>query len=102
MSYCRWGADSDVYVYEDCAGGWTTHVCNRRKKAEFSPTQDTTIKDFMDGYAEIGLPSDGGDYYDETPTQCADRLELLRNEGYIVPQYAIDSLREEAKEAPQG
>jgi hypothetical protein len=33
MSYCRWSSNDfqcDVYVYEDVAGGWTTHVaCNR-------------------------------------------------------------------------
>lgn len=35
MSYCRWSSDffqCDVYVYEDVAGGWTTHVAGRRLK----------------------------------------------------------------------
>jgi hypothetical protein len=35
MSYCRWSSDHfecDVYVYEDCGGGWTTHVAGRRQK----------------------------------------------------------------------
>ncbi len=35
MSYCRWSSDDgqcDVYVYEDVAGGWTTHVASRRIK----------------------------------------------------------------------
>ncbi len=34
MSYCRWSSDNwmcDVYVYEDCAGGWTTHVAGRKR-----------------------------------------------------------------------
>lgn len=26
MAYCRFGGDSDVYVYEAVYGGWTTHV----------------------------------------------------------------------------
>jgi hypothetical protein len=33
MSYCRFSSDnfmSDVYVYEDCMGGWTTHVAGNR------------------------------------------------------------------------
>mgnify|MGYP000935111319 FL=1 len=33
MSYCRFSSDNfrcDVYVYEDCYGGWTTHVAGRR------------------------------------------------------------------------
>lgn len=33
MSYCRWSSDnfsSDVYVYENCGGGCTTHVAGNR------------------------------------------------------------------------
>jgi hypothetical protein len=46
----------------------------------------------------IGLPHDGGSFNDSTPGECADTLERLRAIGYIVPQYAIDSLREEEAE----
>lgn len=46
----------------------------------------------------IGLPHDGHGFCDETPNACADRLEYLRALGYKVPQYAIDSLREEAED----
>lgn len=34
MSYCRFSSDnwrSDVYVYEDVSGGWTTHVASRKR-----------------------------------------------------------------------
>jgi hypothetical protein len=34
MSYCRWSSMNwmcDVYVYEDCGGGWTTHVAGNRR-----------------------------------------------------------------------
>ena len=37
-------------------------------------------------------------YNDETPGDCANRLEYLRELGYKVPQYAVDALREEADE----
>jgi hypothetical protein len=33
MSYARWSSDnfrSDVYVYEDASGGWTTHVASKK------------------------------------------------------------------------
>ena len=43
----------------------------------------------------IGLPCDGESFNDSTPGECADTLERLRGMGYIVPQYAIDALREE-------
>ena len=41
MSYCRWSSMNwmcDVYVYEDVAGGWTTHVASNRKL--FPPIPD--------------------------------------------------------------
>lgn len=34
MSYCRWSSSnwrSDVYVYEHCEGGFTTHVAGRKR-----------------------------------------------------------------------
>ena len=64
MSYCRFGWDSsEVYVYADVSGGWTTHVAG------------------------------AGSFNDPTAAACADRLESLRKEGVSVPQYAIDELR---------
>jgi hypothetical protein len=66
VSYCRFGDDSDVYVYR-AALGWTTHVS------------------FVDGGT-----------LDATATDCANRLEQLRQEGRQVPQRAIDRLRREA------
>lgn len=52
MSYCRFSTDyfeCDVYVYEDVAGGWTTHVAGRKQvatvpqhiKATLPPTGDS-------------------------------------------------------------
>lgn len=43
----------------------------------------------------IGLSYDGANFNDGDPGECADRIESLRVIGYIVPQYAIDALREE-------
>ena len=151
MSYCRWSSDHfecDVYVYEDCSGGWTTHVAGRRRKNKLPdeikamyPSRDDeewvekymaaekasrewyesqpcdeyacnylqpdgttkpgtmkTLKDseYID-LAEIG-PEAGESYNDPSPGECADRLERLRTRGFNVPQYAIDTLREEQAE----
>ena len=49
-------------------------------------------------FKSLNLPHDGEYFTDNTAGECADRLERLRDIGYIVPQYAIDSLRGEAKE----
>ncbi len=47
----------------------------------------------------IGLPFDGKSFNDDTAAQCADRLSWLRAMGYSVPQYAIDTLRDEDADA---
>jgi hypothetical protein len=104
----------DVYVYEDCGGGWTTHVAGNRltKKAPELPSIETCTQEewaaayrrqgeWLDKEAvheSIGLPEDGNTFNDPTPGACADRLEELRDMGYNVPQYAIDALREEDEE----
>lgn len=116
MSYCRWSSDDfqcDVYVYEDCAGGWTTHVAGRKHvlTKKLPPHVDMSdIKKWMERdkkvsrilekskLVQIGLPYDGETFNDPTPGECADRLESLREIGYRVPQYAIDALIEEAGE----
>ena len=125
MSYCRWSDNDhrcDVYVYADCDGGWTTHVASNRYvflrslPAAVDLPEDFTEAQFnvwfereqtvsamcreaseVDSFEDIGLPHDGARFNDPTPAACADRLEQLRNLGYLVPQYAIDELRDEAE-----
>lgn len=114
----------DVYVYESTYGGFTTHVAARRRiippipnvHIRFNSKRPALINKLIYSFATfwynnvhmmslrfiplrpIGLPHDGENFCDETPSECADRLEKLRAIGYNVPQYAIDALREEAKE----
>jgi len=114
MSYCRWSSNDfrcDVYVYEDCRGGWTTHVAGRRRV--FTEPIPDSIPFGEEGYWEryekvmgmveearlepIGLPHDGETFNDETPGEAATTLIMLRDAGYIVPGYAIDALLEEAE-----
>ena len=114
MSYCRFSSDDfqcDVYVYEDCAGGWTTHVAGRRhvfkeplpadvplENKEAWVKRHARVMELIDSaeLVDIGLQFDGETFNDPTPGECADRLEMLRAAGYNVPQYAIDQLRDEA------
>ena len=113
MSYARWNTGSDVYVYEHCDGGWRTHVASARHVGQtpfpelppewwLLPVDEVMAQHKqqqawyqMATTAPIGLPHDGKDYLDETPGECADRLEWLRAEGYQVPQGAIEALRDE-------
>lgn len=119
MSYCRWSSLdfwSDVYVYEDAGGGWTTHVAGcahaveepMPKPVPCDPHDDekwdawfervAKVREVLDRseLCDIDLPSAGRRFNDPTPGECADRLESLRAEGFIVPQYAVDDLRAEA------
>ena len=46
----------------------------------------------------IGLPYDGMSFNDHTAAEAAYRLLALKEVGYHVPQFAIDSLLAEAAE----
>ena len=111
MSYCRWSSDDfqcDVYCYEDCSGGWTTHVAGRKRI--FAEPLPEKIEFGEDGYWErhekvdkmveaaelvpIGLPHDGETFNDPTAEEAAKTLKMLRGAGYRVPQDAVDSLLE--------
>lgn len=121
MSYCRWSCDDyqcDVYCYAHVDGFFAIHVARSR----VTPSAETRPADIgawwtrgTEGIAEfvtremaveawlatgerrpIGLPHDGASFEEPDAASCADRLEYLRGVGYNVPQYAIDSLREEA------
>jgi hypothetical protein len=127
MSYCRWSSDDfqcDVYVYESTGDFWSTNVKGRRRiippdvLASFPVVTDDdaasrfarhrAVMRWMDAtepqwFDLSHLPSAGESFRDDTPGECADRLEALRAEGLNVPQYAIDALREEqAEKARQG
>lgn len=117
---------SDVYVYEDCDGGWVTHVAGRRyvftepmpPPVDIDASDRSTLRDQVAAWIQrdklvdeirarhelqpIGLPHDGGSFRDPTPGACCDRLLDLRSMGYTVPQGAIDALREEQAEADGG
>lgn len=126
MSYCRWSTNDyqcDVYVYEDASGGWTTHVARRRWTyttplpepvsipRHASPDEDwrvwavrDSVVTRMHGKPAHGYWTDlpesvaGRTFSHDTPGECADNLEALRDAGLNVPQDAIDTLREEDNE----
>lgn len=115
MSYCRFGMSSDVYCYANMYGGYTTHVAGNRLHG--TPPDRPSIHAFARGemtaeeYVErnsafhkwcqtadrkpIGLPHDGASFDDSGPHEALARLESLRADGYLVPDCALESLREE-------
>lgn len=118
MSYCRWSSDNgycDLYVYEDVQGGWTSHVAARRRPpgAPRDPMYAFMaggVKEYMSAMDEwnkwaqsvtmidIDHPEAGTSFNHDTPGECAENLKRLRAEGFVVPEYAINSLMEEEAE----
>lgn len=115
MSYCRFGDDSDVYVYSDaCVGGWSTHIAARRRirpltedcpskedfeneevwKAAHRAWMERVFSD--DNYEELQLPPEGDYYHTETVADTIDLLKRLQGLGYVVPVRAFDRLQWEA------
>lgn len=121
MSYCRWSSDnfeSDIYCYASIEDYFSINVASIRYVSD-TPKPEITIrldkdmdvqefqrqnKALSDWIAQadrvpIGLPYDGESFSEDDAAGAAARLIELKELGYHVPQYAIDALLEEAKEA---
>lgn len=120
MSYCRFSTNDyqcDVYVYSSVGDFIAIHVASNRQTPDTPPPPsighwwscgEQGIADYMDrqraveawlNTAErktIGLPYDGETLQATDEADAAEQLEMLRDLGYIVPQYVIDTLKEEA------
>ena len=116
MSYCRWSSDNwrcDLYCYEDCAGGYITHVAGRHlKNPEILPqlplklTLDNLNEwheihnkqlDLLENaeYEPIGLPYDNETFNDPDLQSFLERVISLKGMGYHVPNYVIEDIKEE-------
>lgn len=129
MSYCRWSSENgycDVYVYESVYGGWVTHVASLRRppgrpvgymeetyrqiSAGGSTDHEAAKKrgdeqrawDETHPLEPIGIDGFEESYCHDSPGECADNLEAMKAAGFMVPQYAIDALREEQDEMEAG
>lgn len=120
------GFKCDVYVYES-QYGYTCHVAGRKivnfneappipSFFDYMPKPEDKLKDediqdyikkrrvwedWFDNRAiheNIGLEFDGETINTESATSMANELTMLKEMGYQVPQYAIDSLYEEGLE----
>jgi hypothetical protein len=116
MSYCRFSSDnwkSDVYAWADCGGGYRTEVAANRIVGDVPPIPrfDSVSKEefiaamkaqseFLDDCKRenIGLSRDGQGFHDDTPQELLERFLSLREEGYHVPDSAIECVREEVLE----
>lgn len=113
MSYCRFSTNafrSDVYCYKHARGGYRIEVAANRLDIdrESLPDEPEDLHEYIRWYDEelspkideaerrpIGLPRDGDSVHVSTPGEATEELRALREEGYHVPQKAIDQLHEE-------
>ena len=116
MSYCRWSSDDfscDIYCYESEVG-YMIHVASHRvvgdipklpvwskeNYAEWSKSYHKQVRFIETSKREpINLPCAGKTFCLDNAADCAYKLIELKDMGYNVPQYAIDSLLEEYLES---
>lgn len=73
MAYARWGCDgSDVYVFMDVTGGFTCCCCE-------------LVGENRSNFATKG--------------EMVEHLLKHREAGHVVPEYAIESIRNETEDA---
>lgn len=114
MSFCRFSTNDfqcDLYCYEDCNGGFTTHIAKRRpifteplpepvefkegKVAAWMVRHNKVMEMVMScEFVTIDLPYSGQRFNDATVKEFCDRLIELRSIGYIFPFHIIDELSE--------
>lgn len=114
MSYCRFSDDNykcDVYAYEHVGGGFVIHVANNRYVGDIPQVDnsllDSNIKEWSKQQAEqdkylqscgtqpIGLAHDGEMFVCDTLEDMQDTLLRLKGDGYHVPDYVFDEIKEE-------
>jgi len=115
MAYCRYSTDdfrSDVHVFEDVSGGWTTMIAEvryidgleyRNGLPVIPSVEGETFAEKMSRMSQylvdIEIEGAGEVYNDATIGECITRLEGLRERGFHVPQVAFDRLLKEQAEA---
>ena len=116
MSYCRFSSDnwkSDVYVYEG-SNGFNIHVAGMRYTTEIPkvlPYSEVSHDEWFASYQKqmeviqkaeskkIGGIYDGEAFVFDDAQSTIDKLQDIKEHGYNVPQFAIDSLQEEISDA---
>lgn len=112
MSYVRFGADSDVYVYFDVHGQWVIHVAESRFVAHpqhpVPPLPTAGQSDFAEqlmahyeaqehgSYEPIEAAEAGTEFRVDSADECLTQLTTLRDNGFRIPQYAIDAVGRDA------
>lgn len=100
----------DLYCYESDQG-YVTHVASNRVVGDIPKTEGLirpdSIDEFLKAHKEqmkfldsaernpIGLPHDGVTFCDTHPEEFMITLRMLRNVGYVFPDYVLECVQEE-------
>jgi len=123
MSYCRWSSgdfSSDLYIYADCYGGYTTHIAGNRlipkeplpppvwvpgkklPKSKYSAwrKRELEVRRILNEArrVKIKLPHVGETFNDPTLEDLIQRLIYLGRLGYQFPDTLVGTLIEEIKD----
>lgn len=113
MSYCRWSDDnwkSDVYVYET-NDGFVVSVAAGRYVGDVPKLPSIDNPEFFEAYAKqnlliaempikkIGLEYDGQDFCFKTLEALMEKLLDIQKAGYHVPEFCLETIRAELREA---
>lgn len=113
MSYCRWSSDGfqcDLYCFEHVGGWFQTYVARARRPRAIPAlvlnegeiafrashdAQEAALNDPDNEPVVIGLPYDGHQFQDPTLQAMLDRIVMLKEAGYVVPDWVVNRVREE-------
>jgi len=105
-----------VYVYADVNGGYTCHVAGMKcvgdtpipkmpeRYGDVSPEEFVLRHQQQQKWLEsakrepIGLPHDGQSFYCLDRDSMVDTLKMLKEEGYVMPDYLIEAIQGEDDE----
>jgi len=114
MSYCRWSSrvkrdgTSDLYIYEDVSGGWTTHIAGNKVIQRFSLLEIQLYAPYLSGGEMFELydnaereyytqPWAGETFNDDSLIALRERLVACSWLGFNFPDYVWDRISREEK-----
>ena len=109
MSYCRWVNDNcDLHCFEDVRGGYTTMIADYRRRLwsiffDWLTKEKFCLFPFPHWltHKKIRLPYKGEEFNDNTLTEFYERIKWLIGLGYKVPDYVLETIKNEMNEQPR-
>ena len=97
MAFVRFDNDSDVHCWEAYSGGFKILVAGARCVVDDNGDlpEGLSLEERSEYFVKIGLPHDEEEFSYDTIEEMLEQLILLRDMGYLVPDYAIERMETE-------